>query len=77
MKRPFYAAGLVLGVAIWLVVCFAWWYSGMGLWWETEYPDGSQPITWRSLSVILGLLVAAQLLSRLVVRRFAHSADDN
>lgn len=41
-------------------------YSSLSFIWETRYPDGSSPITWRSDMVLLMLLAFTQWLSSLV-----------
>jgi hypothetical protein len=48
--------GVVLcaGVASWLM------FSSHSFFWETRYPDGSSPITWRSDLVLLILLALTQ-----------------
>jgi TRAP-type C4-dicarboxylate transport system permease small subunit len=53
---------LCAGVAFWLM------YSTVSLSWETEYPDGSIPITWRSGVALLLLLAVTQGISFLFFR---------
>jgi hypothetical protein len=62
-------SGLVLcaGVAAWLI------YSSRSFFWETRYPDGSNPITWRSDLVLLLLLAITQGISFLVFHRIRLS----
>jgi uncharacterized protein with PQ loop repeat len=57
--------GLVLcmATAVWLI------YSSHSFFWETQYPDGSNPITWRSRVVFLLLLAITQGISFLAFRR--------
>jgi hypothetical protein len=52
-------SGLALctAVAVWLI------YSSRSFFWETRYPDGSNPISWRSDLVLLLLLAITQGIS--------------
>jgi|SRR5208283_329342 len=56
--------GSVLGtaIAVWLM------YSRLSFFWETSYPDGSNPITWRSDVMFLLLLAVTQAISFFVFR---------
>ena len=51
-------------IASWLVL------SSHSLFWEARYPDGSNPITWRSCVVLMTLLVITEGASFLVFRQF-------
>jgi hypothetical protein len=57
--------GVVLcaGVASWLM------FSPHSFFWETRYPDGSSPITWRSDLVLLVLLALTQGASFIIFQR--------
>lgn len=57
--------GVVLcaGVASWLM------FSSHSFFWETRYPDGSSPITWRSDLVLLVLLALTQGASFIILQR--------
>jgi uncharacterized membrane-anchored protein len=57
--------GVVLcaGVASWLM------FSSHSFFWETRYPDGSSPITWRSALVLLVLLALTQAASFVIFQR--------
>jgi hypothetical protein len=63
-------SGLVFGVTI----LWAWTNSPIPLW-EVSNPDGSYSIGWRSGIVTLCVAVAAQLLSRLMFRKFTKRTD--
>ncbi len=58
--------GLVLcmAIAVWSL------YSRLSFFWETSYPDGSNPITWRSDVMFLLLLAITQWITFWVFRRF-------
>jgi hypothetical protein len=43
-------------------------YSSQSFFWETRYPDGSSPITWRSDVALLLLLSLTQWVSALMFR---------
>jgi hypothetical protein len=43
-------------------------YSSLPIFWETRYPDGSSPITWRSDVALLLLLSLTQWVSSLAFR---------
>jgi len=53
---------LCMAIAVWLT------YSSRSFFWETQYPDGSSPITWRSDVVFLLLMLVTQAISFLVFR---------
>jgi hypothetical protein len=65
---------IALQVLFGLVVCAAVTagliYSTLSFFWETRYPDGSNPITWRSDVALLLLLSLTQWVSSLVFRWF-------
>jgi hypothetical protein len=63
-------SGLALctAVAAWLI------YSSRSFFWETRYPDGSNPITWRSDLVLLLLLAITQGISFLVFHQVRGSS---
>jgi hypothetical protein len=60
---------ILLGLALCIVIAVWLIYSSFSFFWESRYPDGSNPITWRSDMVLLLLLAITQGISFLVFRR--------
>lgn len=66
--RRHIALPFFFGVALCLAIGVSLYYSRFVFFWETSYPDGSYPITWRSDLVLLLLMSVAQGISFLAVR---------
>jgi hypothetical protein len=64
--------GIALQVCSGLALCAAigvsLTYSGVSFFWEAQYPDKSNPITWRSGVLLLALIAVTQLVAVLVFR---------
>lgn len=69
---------VLFGMLLCVTTAIALTYSRFPFFWETQYPDGSCPISWRSGLVFLVLLGATQwiafLLFRLLSRLSSKSA---
>lgn len=62
------ALQVLLGLGVCTVVILGLLYSPLSFFWETRYPDGSTPITWRSDVALLLLLSLSQWASFLAFR---------
>jgi hypothetical protein len=56
------------GLALCAAIAVALTYSGVSFFWEAQYPDKSNPITWRSGVLLLALIAVTQLIAVLVFR---------
>jgi hypothetical protein len=59
--------GLTLCLALAVILT----YSRFSFFWEIQYPDKSNPITWRSGLLFLVLLAVTQWLASLIFRKLA------
>jgi hypothetical protein len=63
------ALRVCLGVVLALAVAagFVFWWGSLP--WEPQYPDGSQPITWRSEAVFVALVAVSELCALFFFRK--------
>ena len=54
---------VLLGLALCFFAVLGLMHSSIPFLWETRYPDGSYPITWRSVAVVLLLVAVTQLVA--------------
>src|SRR5271157_1515504 len=66
--RRHIALQVLCGLVLFMAVAVSLIYSSHSFFWETRYPDGSNPITWRSDVVLLLLLAITQGISFLGFR---------
>ena len=60
---------ILFGIILCIVVVVGATYSRLPFFWETHYPDGSYPITWRSGLLFLVLFGVTQWIAFLIFRR--------
>ena len=60
---------IVIGIVVTVVVCLLLLYTRLPLFWETRYPDGSYPVSWRSGLALLVFIAAGQLVGFFVARK--------
>jgi len=58
-----------IGIAVTVVTCLLFLYTSAPIFWETRYPDGSYPISWRSGLAFLLFLAVGQFVGFCVARR--------
>jgi len=58
------------GLALCVAIAVPLTYSSFSFFWETQYPDGSNPITWRSGLLLMGLVAITQWIAFLIFRRW-------
>ena len=66
---------IIVGIMVTVVICLLFVYTRLSLFWETRYPDGSSPITWRSGLAFLLFLVVGQLVGFFVARRMGRTGN--
>jgi len=66
---------IIVGIMVTVVICLLFLYTRLSLFWETRYPDGSSPITWRSGLAFLLFVVAGQLVGFFVARRMGGTGN--
>jgi hypothetical protein len=66
--RRHIALQVLCGLVLFMAVAGSLIYSSLSFFWETRYPDGSNPITWRSDVVLLLLLAITQGISFVAFR---------
>jgi CDP-diglyceride synthetase len=60
---------ILFGIVLSVVVAVGATYSRIPFFWETHYPDGSYPITWRSGLLFLVIVAITQWIASLFFRR--------
>jgi hypothetical protein len=74
MKKHVLVAQIALGASLAFGIAYAWLSSRLPLL-ETTYPDGSQPITWRSGIAAAAIVLIGQVASYLIIRKFARNRN--
>ena len=64
---------IVIGIVVASVISLLFLYTRLSLFWETRYPDGSYPISWRSGLVFLLFLAVGQLVGFYIARRIGRT----
>ena len=62
------AIQIVIGITVTAVICLVFLYTSAPIFWETRYPDGSYPISWRSGLAFLLFLAVGQLVGGFAMR---------
>ena len=60
---------VVIGIVVTAVISLLFLCTRVSLFWETRYPDGSYPISWRSGLAFLIFLAVGQLVGFYVAQR--------